>query len=97
MDNLEKFRRFCYEYPAMISEATPRKSDVFVISNAPRPKLPCEEMLPGSLIRYAPRSESWQPGQLHPNLSWTPYITLLRVDRNDARALYEIEAIQNNR
>jgi predicted nuclease of restriction endonuclease-like (RecB) superfamily len=44
----------------------------------------------------AMRSESWQPGLLHPNLSWTHYRTLLRVDRGDARAFYEIEAIKNN-
>ena len=42
------------------------------------------------------RAESWQPGRLHPNLSWTHYRTLLRVDRNDARAFYEIETIKNN-
>lgn len=44
----------------------------------------------------AVRSESWEPGRLHPNLSWTHYRTLLRVDRDDARAFYEIEAIKNN-
>ena len=45
---------------------------------------------------YAPRSEFWQPGRLHPNLSWTHYRTLLRVDRLDARAFYEIEALKNH-
>lgn len=61
-------------------------------------------------IRYALRSEfkdlsimvpvvasaDWQPGSLHPNLSWTHYRTLLRVSRSEARAFYEIEAIKNN-
>jgi len=42
------------------------------------------------------RSESWAPGQLHPNLSWTHYRTLLRVDKPVARAFYEIEALKNN-
>lgn len=42
------------------------------------------------------RSESWKPGHLHPNLSWTHYRTLLRVDKPDNRAFYEIEAIKNN-
>ncbi len=42
------------------------------------------------------RSGDWQPGQLHPNLSWTHYRTLLRVESADARSFYEIEAIQNN-
>lgn len=45
---------------------------------------------------YAPRSEFWQPGRLHPNLSWTHYRTLLRVDRPEARAFYEIEALKNH-
>jgi predicted nuclease of restriction endonuclease-like (RecB) superfamily len=49
-----------------------------------------------AIIGYARRSESWAPGQLHPNLSWTHYRTLLRVDKSDARAFYEIEAIKNN-
>lgn len=40
--------------------------------------------------------QSWQAGQLHPNLSWTHYRTLLRVESADARSFYEIEAIQNN-
>jgi predicted nuclease of restriction endonuclease-like (RecB) superfamily len=47
-------------------------------------------------ISNAPRAESWQPGTLHPNLSWTHYRRLLRLGRNDARAFYEIEAIKNN-
>jgi predicted nuclease of restriction endonuclease-like (RecB) superfamily len=38
---------------------------------------------------------AWQPGVLHPNLSWTHYRTLLRVDRPQARDFYEIEAIRN--
>jgi predicted nuclease of restriction endonuclease-like (RecB) superfamily len=47
-------------------------------------------------IGCAPRSQSWQPGQLHPNLSWTHYRTLLRVEKTGARAFYEIESIRNN-
>lgn len=47
-------------------------------------------------ILYAPRSESWKPGFLHPNLSWTHYRTLLRVDKPEPRAFYEIEALKNN-
>jgi predicted nuclease of restriction endonuclease-like (RecB) superfamily len=48
------------------------------------------------IIPHAVRMESWTPGQLHPNLSWTHYRTLLRVDKAEARAFYEIEAIKNN-
>jgi predicted nuclease of restriction endonuclease-like (RecB) superfamily len=47
-------------------------------------------------IRHAVRDQLWTPGQLHPNLSWTHYRTLLRVDKPEARAFYEIEAIKNN-
>ena len=32
---------------------------------------------------------------LHSDLSWTHYRTLLRVDRSEARAFYEIESLKN--
>lgn len=44
----------------------------------------------------APSGKPWQPGYLHPNLSWTHYRILLRVDRNAVRSFYEIEAVRNN-
>lgn len=47
-------------------------------------------------IRHTLRGESWQPGQLNPNLSWTHYRTLLRVEKPEARSFYEIEALQSN-
>jgi predicted nuclease of restriction endonuclease-like (RecB) superfamily len=40
-------------------------------------------------------ADDWQPGHLHPNLSWTHYRTLLRVEKPEARSFYEIEAIEN--
>lgn len=46
-------------------------------------------------IHHAARGESWQPGRLNPNLSWTHYRTLLRVNRAEARTFYEIEAAHN--
>ncbi len=70
--------------PPQISDALPRKS----VPTAPTDALPP--------IRHAVRSESWRPGFLHPNLSWTHYRTLLRVDKPEARAFYEIEAIKQN-
>ena len=30
----------------------------------------------------------WQPGRLHPHLSWTHYRTLVKVENLDARAFY---------
>jgi predicted nuclease of restriction endonuclease-like (RecB) superfamily len=50
----------------------------------------------GGLIGQTAGDNSWRPGRIHANLSWTHYRTLLRVGRADARAFYEIEAIRNN-
>ena len=56
------------------------------------------------LIQHAPRvismeisqaDKQWQPGLLHSGLSWTHYRTLLKVEREEARNFYEIEAIKN--
>jgi predicted nuclease of restriction endonuclease-like (RecB) superfamily len=47
-------------------------------------------------IGRAARDQSWEPGLLHEHLSWTHYRILLRVEKSEARAFYEIEAIQNN-
>jgi predicted nuclease of restriction endonuclease-like (RecB) superfamily len=64
-----------------ISEASSRK--VPEISNALRAELE---------VSVKP----WRPGRLHPNLSWTHYRTLLRVEAPEVRSFYEIEAIKNN-
>ncbi len=103
--NLRWFRQFYLEYssllPSEIHHAPRDKSAAPAsgkmskgIHHAPRgkslPSIPFDEIL------YAPRGEFWRPGMLHPNLSWTHYRTLLRVDKAEARAFYEIEAIKNN-
>lgn len=46
-------------------------------------------------IQHAVRGESWRPGKLNLNLSWTHYRSLLRVGRAEARTFYEIEAARN--
>jgi predicted nuclease of restriction endonuclease-like (RecB) superfamily len=67
------------------------------IASAVRPELAIHHAVRGELeIRHTPGGESWQPGQLHSNLSWTHYRMLLRVEKPEARSFYEIEAIQNN-
>lgn len=38
--------------------------------------------------------ESWKPGSLHPNLAWSLYRHLIKIDSPDARAFYEIEAVK---
>lgn len=48
-------------------------------------------------IGHTPCDQSaFTPGLLHPNLSWSLYRQFLKVDRVDARAFYEIEAVKNN-
>jgi predicted nuclease of restriction endonuclease-like (RecB) superfamily len=86
--NLEYCRNFYVEYPLLIdiqkSNAVRSES-----KSAPSEGLAREK-------GYALHSESWQPGHLHPNLSWTHYRTLLRVEKAEARAFYEIEALRNS-
>jgi predicted nuclease of restriction endonuclease-like (RecB) superfamily len=96
VDNLEFFRRFYREYPVLISEAPRRISTTLSISDAPRRK--SSPGGPGAVTtaELTAGSKNWKPGMLHPNLSWTHYRTLLRVDKAEARAFYEIEAIKNN-
>jgi predicted nuclease of restriction endonuclease-like (RecB) superfamily len=47
-------------------------------------------------ISDALQQKSWESGLLHLSLSWTHYRTLVRVEKAQARAFYEIEAIENN-
>ncbi len=37
--------------------------------------------MPLPVIPHAVSAKSWKPGRLHPNLSWTHYRTLLRVEK----------------
>ncbi len=76
---------------------------------APRRKSGARGSLPASTIETpdpasfpafefarAAQPGQWRPGSLHPNLSWTHYRTLLRVEKDDARAFYEIETVNND-
>jgi len=84
--NLEYCRTFYLEYPLLLGERN--SNAVHSISSLLSPA-------DHRQISNAVRAKSWQPGRLHPNLSWTHYRTLLRVDKADARAFYEIEAIKH--
>lgn len=98
--NLKLFRQLYLAYPELVglqkgyalrslfqAEGSEIVDAARQISDAPRRKLEKSD---------AVRSQSWQPGRLHHNLSWTHYRRLLRVDPPEARAFYEIEAIQNH-
>lgn len=88
VQNLWFMRQFYLTYPRLLHTRN--------IHHALRGESPIRANPPSPMILYAPRRESWRPGLLHPNLSWTHYRTLLRVDKPEARAFYEIEAIKDN-
>ncbi len=97
VDNLELFRQFYREYSGLISEAPRRALVEPLISDAlPRKSGADTEGAGWPVNPSATTERRWRPGQLHPNLSWTHYRTLLRVDKAEGRAFYEIEAIKNN-
>lgn len=90
--NLSYMRQFYLGYPGLVSGAAIRHAlrdelPAFGIFHAPRGK--------SASPPIAATGDAWQPGLLHPNLSWTHYRTLLKVGRRAARDFYEIEAIQN--
>lgn len=47
-------------------------------------------------IGHTACDQSWKPGLLHPNLSWSMYRNLIGIESAAARAFYEIEASRNN-
>ncbi len=102
--NLRWFRQFYVEYESLLPREihhAPRDKSAAdssarhaAIHHALRDKSIPVSAWP--VILQMPQGRSWKPGRLHPNLSWTHYRTLLRVDKPEARAFYEIEAIKNN-
>lgn len=95
VQGLRYMRQFYLEFPALM-RALP-------IRHTLRGELPLLAAATSTdKIRHTPRGEfnasveDWKPGQLHPNLSWSLYRHLLRVDKPEVRAFYEIEALHNN-
>lgn len=84
LSNLKYIRQFYLGFPNLLIATS--------ISHAVR-----DQSLSSDQFTTLSQSQpNWQPGQLHPNLSWTHYRTLLRVENLNARAFYEIEALKNN-
>lgn len=84
LSNLKYIRQFYLGFPNLLTATS--------ISHAVR-----DQSLSSDQFTTLSQSQpNWQPGQLHPNLSWTHYRTLLRVENLNARAFYEIEALKNN-
>ncbi len=101
--NLRNMRQFYIAFPSLIDAAQIRyalRSELLGAAgtNQTSARRSRETGAPprGESIRQAARGESWEPGRLHPSLSWTHYRTLLRVNSTEVRSFYEIEAIQNN-
>lgn len=104
---LQYMRAFYLTYPKLIDKQhAPRvvsqNMDMDKIQHAVRVEL-CNQRSENELqishalhdLSDSPQKEGWTSGRLHPRLSWMHYRTLLRVDREEARAFYEIEAIRN--
>ncbi len=89
VDNLEWFRLFYQTYPhlldAFISDSSRRISGGSPISDALR-----------RISAETSNDRQWEPGQLSPNLSWTHYRRLTRIESLQARCFYEIESIKNS-
>ncbi len=94
--NLKLMRQFYLAFPLLLgkagigyasrSQSRPTKKGYALRSPSPS-DLP--SVLPAT-------DETWAPGRLHPNLSWTHYRTLMREARFQARSFYEIETPKNN-
>jgi len=85
--NLKTFRQFYLTYPrfqlGQIGH-TPCDQSTLALPNTAQTK-----------IRHTVCDESWLPGQFHPALAWSLYRLLLRVESENARSFYEIEAVAN--
>jgi predicted nuclease of restriction endonuclease-like (RecB) superfamily len=94
--NLKLMRQFYLAFPSLLGEAG---IGYVVRSLSGRTKKGYalrSQSLPALAAALPAADESWQPGRLHPNLSWTHYRTLMREGRSQARAFYEIEVPKNN-
>ena len=80
INNLEHFRDLYLTYPKLLEQRIPH----------------AVRGLSVKAISDALPRKSWRPGCLNPNLSWTHYRTLLRVEKTEVRAFYEIESTKNN-
>jgi hypothetical protein len=82
--NLKLIRQFYLSYPALLTGTE--------IGYAPRSQLgrarksyAVRSQLPVAVSRAGLDAASWKPGILHPNLSWTHYRILMRVESASAR------------
>jgi len=89
VQNLFYMKQFYQSYPRLLPEG----GILHAVSGESSPNVHAARG--HSAIASSPSPQAWQPGVLHPHLSWTHYRTLLRVGRSEARDFYEIESIRN--
>ena len=95
--NLKLFRQFYQMYPRLLDGSIGHTlRDQFQIAEQDSLRGTVTALPDRSAIGHTACDQSWLPGLLHPNLAWSLYRHLLKVDSPDARAFYEIEAIKNN-
>lgn len=82
--SLKYIRQFYLSFPQLLTETE--------IGHAARD----QSAISQALSSLSNPTTSWRPGQIHPNLSWTHYRILMKVENLDARAFYEIETLKNN-
>ena len=82
VQNLFYMKQFYQSYPRLLPKGG-------ILHAASGESSPIAYALRGqSAIASSPSPQAWQPGVLHPHLSWTHYRTLLRVGRSEARDFY---------
>jgi len=95
VDNLEAFRQFYLVYPSLISDTLLRKSLMHDKASDTSETVSRKYVNGLDALSRLPVTE-WKQGSLHPALSWSHYRILLRIHRDEARAFYELETIQNS-
>lgn len=95
LSSLKSIRSFYLAYPELLSgEKGHALRGLLSLSSKSHALRGLSSLVPSSPLSHPARGRSWSPGQLHANLSWTHYRTLLRAESPAARAFYEIEASQ---
>lgn len=82
--NLKYIRQFYLSFPQLLTETE--------ISHAVRDQSVTNQDLSG----LSNPKTSWQTGQLHPNLSWTHYRILMKVEKLDVRSFAVVKYTLNS-
>ena len=98
VSGLQYMRAFYVEYPEFIPiQHAPRvkSKGIGIVTEDISAILLASRGISNAMIQHTPRGESWEPGRLNSNLSWTHYRTLLKVKRIAVRNFYEMESVKN--